>query len=253
MNGVLKHPWRVMMRFSWTTGVLALAAARYAVRCAFVPKADRLKARAVWQQGTARRLLRVLRVSSEVHGTIPPTGLLVCNHLSYLDIIVLAAMTPAVFVAKREVKSWPVFGWLAGMAGTIFVQREKRMRAGQVTDEIETIMNRGMLVVLFPEGTSSGGETVLPFKSSLLEPATRQGRALTAGLIGYELEDGDVAEEVCYWKDMTFFPHLLNLLAKQGIKASVRFTEMRENGADRKELARKLHAELVRLKESVPV
>lgn len=253
MNGFLKHPLRTTFRSAWMAVELALAAARYAAWCAFCPSNGLLAARTAWLQASSRRFLRLLGVRTEVHGAIPPAGLLVCNHLSYLDVIVLGALVPAVFVAKREVRSWPVFGWFAGLAGTVFVHREKRMRAGRVTDEIQAIMDRGMLVVLFPEGTSSGGETVLPFKSALLEPAARRGHTLTAGLIGYELEDGDVAEEVCYWKDMTFFPHLLNLLAKRGVKASVRFTELREGSADRKELARELHAELVRLKASAAV
>jgi 1-acyl-sn-glycerol-3-phosphate acyltransferase len=90
----------------------------------------------------------------------------------------------------------------------------------------------------------------LPFKSSLLEPAARRTRPLHAGLIYYELDDGDVAEEVCYWKDMTLVPHAVNVLAKRSIRAFVRFAKPSEASNDRKELARQLHAEVVRLKES---
>src|SRR5208283_3158198 len=79
----------------------------------------------------------------------------------------------------------------------IFVDRERRTHVGQITRAIEETMNSGVLVILFPEGTSSGGETVLPFKSSLLEPAVRQTHPLYAALIQYELEDGDAGEEVC--------------------------------------------------------
>jgi 1-acyl-sn-glycerol-3-phosphate acyltransferase len=70
-------------------------------------------------------------------------------------------------------------------------------------------------------------------------------------LIQYELDDGDVPEEVCYWKDMTFVPHLINLLGKRAVRASVRFTELRRGSTDRKELARQLHSEVLRLKEAV--
>ena len=100
------------------------------------------------------------------------------------------------------------------------------MQTAQTRDEINTALRVGLLVVLFPEGTSSGGETVLPFKPSLLEPATQQKHLLTTGFLRYELDDGDVAEEVCYWKDMTLVPHLLNLLGKRGIRASVRFAQL---------------------------
>jgi 1-acyl-sn-glycerol-3-phosphate acyltransferase len=108
------------------------------------------------------------------------------------------------------------------------------------------------LVVLFPEGTSSGGATVLPFKSALLEPAARNVHALTVGLIAYGLSSGDVSEEVCYWKDMTLVPHLINLLSKRAIRASVRFTRLQQGSTNRKELARQLHSEVLRLREACP-
>jgi 1-acyl-sn-glycerol-3-phosphate acyltransferase len=175
--------------------------------------------------------------------------LLVCNHLSYLDVLVLAALTPSLFVAKSEVRQWPVFGWFARLAGSIFVNRSKPSQAACSADEIAVALRDDALVVLFPEGTSSGGETVLPFKSSLLEPATRHVHTLTAGLIAYQLNDGEVSEEVCYWKDMTLVPHLINLLSKRAIRASVSFTELRQGSANRKKLARQLHSEVLRLKE----
>jgi 1-acyl-sn-glycerol-3-phosphate acyltransferase len=230
-----------------------LAGLSYVCWCVFRSNETFPAARATWLHHSSRRALRIFGLEPQVSGTIPSSGLLVCNHLSYLDILVLAACAPAVFVAKREVKHWPVFGWFAILAGTIFVNREKRTQVGRLTDEIEAVLNRGVLVILFPEGTSSGGQTVLPFKSSLLEPAARQSHSLSAGLIRYALDDGDVAEEVCYWKDMTLVPHLINLLSKRQVRASVRFTQLREGSADRKQLARQLHAEVVRLKEAVAI
>ena len=120
-------------------------------------------------------------------------------------------------------------------------------------NEIEVALQTGAVVVLFPEATSSGGETVLPFKSSLLEPAARHTHSLTAGLLQYELVDGDVSEEVCYWKDMTLMPHLINLCGKRAIQASVHFNHLREGDADRKQLARQLHAEVLRMKHVVAI
>jgi 1-acyl-sn-glycerol-3-phosphate acyltransferase len=122
-----------------------------------------------------------------------------------------------------------------------------------VADQIQAALNQNVLVILFPEGTSSGGETILPFRSSLLEPATRQTHPLSVGLIQYELSDGDVSEEVCYWKDMTLVPHLINLLSKRAARASVRFTQMRKGSTSRKELARQLHSEVLRLKEAAAI
>jgi 1-acyl-sn-glycerol-3-phosphate acyltransferase len=132
----------------------------------------------------------------------------------------------------------------------VFVNRQRRIQVGEVADEIQATLNRGALVILFPEGTSSNGETVLPLKSSLQEPATCQVHPLSVGLVQYQLDDGDVGEEVCYWKDMTLVPHLINLLGKQTLRASVRFTRLHERSANRKELAQQLHSEILRLKEA---
>jgi len=249
MNARSRHPLRVIGRLVWLIAEFTLAALNYVRWCVLSGDSSTLK-RSQWLQYSSRRVLGIFRTSIQTSGTIPTRGLLVSNHLSYVDILVISSITPALFVAKREVKGWPVFGWFAQMGGTLFVDRERRTRVGQTTNEIQSALDQGALVVLFPEGTSSDGKTVLPFKSSLLEPATRQSNPLFAGSIQYELEDGDVGEEVCYWKDMTLVPHLINLLSKKTIRASVRFTQLREGSTDRKELARQLHSEVLRLKES---
>jgi 1-acyl-sn-glycerol-3-phosphate acyltransferase len=107
------------------------------------------------------------------------------------------------------------------------------------------------LVILFPEGTSSGGETVLSFKSSLLEPTARNAHVLTAGSISYELDDGDVSEEVCYWKDMTLVPHLINLLSKRRVHAELHFAQTPQQTTNRKILARQLHSQVLHLKTAI--
>jgi 1-acyl-sn-glycerol-3-phosphate acyltransferase len=244
----LRYPLRVTLRLLWMGGELFFAALAYIGSCAVRPKAELSAARAAWLQQTASRLLPVLGIRVEVGGQIPAGGLLVSNHLSYLDIVVLAALAPCVFVAKQEVKGWPVFGWFAQLGGTVFVRRERRSQAAQTVDEIELVLRAGRLVILFPEGTSSGGDTVLPFKSSLLEPAVNAAHPLAVGCMSYELESGDVREEVCYWKDMTLLPHLINLCSKPGIQARVRFQAVPTRSTDRKELARELHAAVLALK-----
>jgi 1-acyl-sn-glycerol-3-phosphate acyltransferase len=249
MKVLLRHPVRVGLRLLWLMAEFTLAAINFVRWCGFSKNCPESK-RAVWLQHSSRRMLRIFKTSIRTSGTVPTSGLLVSNHLSYVDILVIATITPAMFVAKREVRSWPVFGFFARLAGTLFVDRERRTRVGQTTGEIQTALDHGALVVLFPEGTSSDGKTILPFKSSLLEPAAKHTHALYASLIQYELEDGDVSEEICYWKDMTLVPHLFNLLSKKTIHASVRFTQLRESSTDRKELARQLHSEISRLKEA---
>jgi 1-acyl-sn-glycerol-3-phosphate acyltransferase len=179
---------------------------------------------------------------------MPHSGLLVCNHLSYLDIIVLSSIRPCVFVAKRDVAAWPLFGWLARAAGTIFVDRERRLASANVVDLVREAVAGGSLVVLFPEGTSSDGSTVLPFKSALLESAVELRCPVGAGAIDYGLDDGSVADEVCYWRDMSLVPHLLNLFFKREIRSMCSFSLPRIRAGDRKEIAHELREEIVSMR-----
>lgn len=249
LPGSRRHPVRTGFRVAWLGGELVLAALRFGADFLSPHSGPAANVRARWLHRCSRRFLRVFQVEIKVAGLIPTNGLLVCNHLSYLDILVLGALTPAVFVAKAEVRGWPILGWFARLAGTVFVQRERRSDVTRVNDELQAALESGAVVVLFPEGTSSGGHMVLPFKSSLLEPATQPGQRLWAGCIRYALEDGDPAEEVCYWRDMTLFPHLINLLSKRAITATVSLAEVHERSPCRKELARRLHSEVARLHE----
>jgi 1-acyl-sn-glycerol-3-phosphate acyltransferase len=250
MQGLRQHPFRVLGRLLWFAGEVIIALVDYLIRCAFRPEESALAARALWLQRASRRSLRIFKFTAQVAGPVPSGGLLVSNHLSYLDVPVLASLTPMVFVAKHEIKSWPVIGWLAQLAGTLFIDRKRRMDVAPVNIAIRTTLDGGALVVVFPEGTSSDGQTVLPFKSSLLEPATRQIHSLAISLIQYELDDGDAGKDVCYWRDVTFLSHLLNLLSKRTFRASVRFAAIPSIDPNRKELAQQLHSEMLKLKNA---
>jgi lyso-ornithine lipid O-acyltransferase len=235
------HPLRLVRRLLWILAEVTLAAIRYPAQCAFQPRPARATARAVWLSHSCRRVLRPIGLRTRVSGRVPRGGFVVANHLSYLDILLLASLTPCIFVAKHEMKRWPLLGWFARRAGTLFVQRDKRSQTAHAVRQIETALQPGVVIVLFPEGTSSSGDTVLPFKSALLEPVVRHQPTLTLAFIQYDLPDGDVREEVCYWRDMTLLPHLLNLLHKHHLEATVRFNDFHEHPNNRKELARQLH------------
>jgi 1-acyl-sn-glycerol-3-phosphate acyltransferase len=253
MNGLSRHPLRVAERFIWFAGVVLFALLDYFIHFAFRPARSTPIARARWLQRHARRALNIFKLKPQTIGPVPTRGLLVSNHLSYVDVLVISAITPAVFVSKADVKSWPVFGWLAQLAGTLFVDRDRRTQVARMNEEIEGALRSGALVVLFPEGTSSNGKGVLPFKSALLEPAARRTQPLAIGCLGYALDDGDAGEEVCYWGDDTFFPHLLNLLGKRTLRVAVRFAAVAPDGTDRKQLALRLREEILKLKsECVP-
>ncbi len=246
---LLTHPFRLSRRLTWLTAELILAGLGYIPMVALRRAECRVRARTLWLQRHCRRVLHVLHVGVNLHGKVPTSGLLVSNHLSYLDVLVLSALAPAVFVAKREVKRWPILGWLATLAGTVFVDRRKRMQTLTASRQMKSILDRGVTLVLFPEGTSSDGKSVLPFRSSLFEPVAKGTHTLVACLIQYELHDGDVGEEVCYWKNMTFIPHLLNLLTKERILARLALSRVERLSKCRKETALQLHCEVTRLNE----
>ena len=210
----------------------------------FVRHRHRLRERAVWLHNWCRFACRVLGIGVAARGSIPHSGLLVCNHLSYLDIIVISSLWPCVFVAKRDVKTWPLFGWLASAAGTIFTDRTSKLASRAAVDLVRKAIGSGVLVVLFPEGTSSDGASVLPFKSALLEPAVESHCHMTAAAIDYSLTNGSVADEVCYWRDMTLIPHLLNLFTKHSIDAKLAISCYTASRTDRKELARNLRRQI---------
>jgi 1-acyl-sn-glycerol-3-phosphate acyltransferase len=222
----------------------------YVFTTAFVSKAKQRHARAAWLSRAAGRHIKIFGYSADYAGEIPKSGLLVSNHLSYLDILAICSAAPSVFVSKADVKRWPLFGLLASLGGTVFIERERRTHVGEVNREIETALADGVLVVVFPEGTSSDGQTVLPFRASLLEPALRGGHEISVSWIHYDLADGDAANEVCYWGDHTFFTHLVNLLGKRRVRATLRFGKFQRTTDDRKELAKQLHAAVLALKES---
>lgn len=251
MKGFLRNPWRVTGRLIWFTGEVLLFFLDYLVNVAFRPSLPLTKARALWLQVSCRRALRVLNVKIKTSGPVPGRGLIVSNHLSYLDILVLSAVTPAVFISKSEVKHWPVFGWFARLSGALFLDRTRRSDVARLNQQIAQVLDGGVPVVLFPEGTSSDGRQVLPFKSSLLEPVLQQAQPLCVSLLRYSLTDGRASEDVCYWGDMAFLPHLLNLLSKRRVRVSVSFTPIEETPSCRKDLARRLHSEVVRMQEGV--
>jgi lyso-ornithine lipid O-acyltransferase len=197
--------------------------------------------RALWQQRQAQRMLAALEVEVSIHGDVPTTGLVVCNHLSYVDVLVLAAQGPFVFIAKSDVRSWPVIGHLLESAGTILAERERPLTAGKTAAQIGDALNQGIPVILFPEGTSSDGSTVLPFKPTLLQAALDANATITPAAIFYQVEMGDAANEVCYWGDATFFPHLVRLAGIRKVAGVVHFGMARNLSTNRKAAASELH------------
>ena len=208
-----------------------------------------LSVKAAWLSRTCRHLLRALGVRLVEHGKPSPGAVIVANHVSYIDIMVLSALSPVVFVAKKEVRGWPVFGWFAAKAGTRFINRERRGDVARIAEEMAPVMAAGVGVVLFLEGTTSDGKNVLPFRASLLAPAIAEGWCLVcAGLVYKVPDDRSVENEVCWWGDMTLPPHLLNLASLPWLEAKVGWGDSLIASGDRKALAETLRAKVVELR-----
>ena len=245
----LRHPLRVGFRLAAFFVVAAGALTEHFLVIWPREKGFDYPRRARWSQRWGRRFLKALCVEVTVVGEPPTDGLLVANHLGYVDIPVLAAASPIVFVSKAEERNWPVIGWLTRCAGTIYVDRSRKADVVSVNEGLEAVARQQALLCIFPEGTSTGGDRVLPFRPALLEPAVARGWCVSTAWIGYRVPGGSAADEVCYWRDMVFGPHFLHLLSLEKIVAVVAFGPTVPSGEDRKQLALQLHAEVSRLAE----
>jgi 1-acyl-sn-glycerol-3-phosphate acyltransferase len=188
--------------------------------------------RADWLHRFCARALRRLGIEICVEGTFPERGAVISNHLSYVDIVVFAALHPCVFVAKAEMQGWPVVGWMTTMSGTVYVARGHGGSAMKARKGMQAAVDAGLPVVFFPEGTTSNGSQLLKFHSGLLAQVIEGGAPVTAAYLRYDLAekngpDVSVANDVCYWGDRNMLAHIFKLLGLHGVRAQVRFAEGR--------------------------
>ena len=153
------------------------------------------------------RLLRILAVEARLHGDIGARGgnvLVVANHVSWLDIFVLNSVHPVRFVAKSELARWPIVGAMIRGAGTLFVERGKRRDTHRVNDHVALVLARGDVVAIFPEGTTTDGLDMLPFRSSLLQPIVEAEGHVQPVAIRYRAPDGTLSVAPAYVGDTSF-------------------------------------------------
>lgn len=198
--------------------------------------------------GLCRRLAGVLGLRIGLAGpAVPPGPCLVCpNHVSYLDILVLAWTADAVFVSRGDVAGWPGIGPLAKLGGTVFLDRSRKRDAARAADTIGEWLDRGFRVVVFLEGRNGTGDAVLPFRSPLLEPACARGVPCVPVAMRYALPrdpGATVARDVAWVDDTPFGTHAFRLAGLRGPDVSVRVGAPR-TGSDRKALAAALEADV---------
>ena len=153
------------------------------------------------------RLLRILAVDARVEGEFGGHGgnvLVVANHISWLDIFVLNAVHPVRFVAKSELARWPVVSQMIRGAGTVFIERERRRDTHRVNHQLARVLAGGDVVAIFPEGTTTDGTDVLPFKSSLLQPIVEAQGHVQPVAIRYRTPDGAISQAPAYVGDTSF-------------------------------------------------
>src|SRR5437016_9570140 len=174
---------------------------------------------------------------------------IISNHVSYLDGFVLGSLFPVLFVSKKEVKSWPGIGPWTTICGTVFIDRQHKDKISLLVEEIKQKLKQEANILLFPEGTSTNGERMLPFQTVPLGAPLRNRSIIVPATITYKTIDEEpvtaVNRDFVYWYgDMEFAPHFWNLLGRRSVEVLVTIQPKIEcfryadNSAGRKKLAR---------------
>ncbi len=236
---------RVLAVAIWTTGVAALLLLSWlpAIFRSHSGAAARARTRRMAKHIWGRGLIRLAGVRIVTEGQPHPAGVLVVsNHLGYLDIPVLDSIMPMVFVARADLRRWPFWGFMATLGGTIYVDRATQRDVLRVRREMRAALARGDSVIVFAEATSTGGETILPLKPALLADAAAGGSPVYWLTLSYRTPpDGPAArDQVCWWGDAAFAPHVFGLFALRRVDCLVRFGDAPVRSPDRKAMAREL-------------
>lgn len=194
-----------------------------------------------WSEG----VLQIFGLSLQVAGQPPqsPAGgpvMLVGNHISWVDIYAYLSVADVRFVAKSEVKSWPLIGWFAGCLGTIFVERDRPRDAVRVGQEIRTALDAGQTVCVFPEGTTTDGSVVLPFSSVLVSAAVDKAIPLQPVSIAYRQPSGEPCFRAAFTGDATLVASIWELAGGGRSMVELRFLEpLDASQTDRRALTRR--------------
>jgi 1-acyl-sn-glycerol-3-phosphate acyltransferase len=213
---------------------------------AFYPRFGLLARRRILQRWSAG-LLEILNVSLYIRTeellSVRTSGLIVANHISWLDVIALNAVMPMRFVAKSEVRSWPAIGWLAARVQTLFIARGKARAAARMNSRLVDLLQGGESLAIFPEGTSTDGRQVGRFHASLLQSAVDAGVPVHPVAICYQDEHGAHSTAPAYIDEMSFAASLWSVLCTDNLHVSLLVTPPLASH-DRRVLAESAHAQI---------
>lgn len=201
-----------------------------------------VKARRALKSRWSRQLLDALGVRLRIAGTPPASGLLVANHISWLDVYAINALAPTAFVAKNDVRAWPLIGWLSTHTETIFLERGSRSAAMRAKERLTDELRQRACVAVFPEGTTSNGDTLLPFHSALFQSALDAGMRVAPVALRYTGSDGEPSPAPAYVGDTSLWQCLRTIVTTGGLTGHLYFLPALDPaGMDRRQLAQQAH------------
>jgi 1-acyl-sn-glycerol-3-phosphate acyltransferase len=197
-------------------------------------------------QWWAAKFLRLVGVRLVAQGVPRPGAkLLVANHISWLDIMAIDAVAPARFVAKNEVRHWPVFGWFATASGTLYIQRERPRDALRVVHQMAAALLAGETVAIFPEGTTADGHALLPFHANLLQGAIATATPVQPVALRYFDTEHAISPAVLFLGETTLLQGLWSVVCAQDLAVRVAvLPAIAVAHADRRRLAERLRGEI---------
>ncbi len=194
----------------------------------------------------SKKLLEICGVRVTLHGSNPPDSahhsLIVSNHVSWLDIFVINSLYPCRFVAKSDIRDWPLIGWLCAKSGTIFIARGRQRDVRRIYENLVESLQRGERIAFFPEGTTAPQGTMLPFHANLFEAAIEAVVPVQPCAIRYVNEQGRLHHAADFVDEMSFMQSISVILKSRGMRAELTFLpQISAKGAHRRELAAQSH------------
>lgn len=227
-------------------GRLALHLIYAALLAIYYPHLNQTKRRRILKNWS-RQLLDILNIGIRTEGEWSVRGeggcLVVANHVSWLDVFVLNTIYPSRFIAKAEVRNWPLIGWLCKRSNTIFIERAMRQDAASINRRVSFLLEQGICVGLFPEGTTTDGRQVGHFHSALIQPAIDASAMLCPIALRYQDEKGNQSNAATFTGDMTLSQSIWRILRSPRFDALLVFTPpLATAGENRRVLARTAQA-----------